>query len=216
LAVVAVDGKTPATGEAIRKALSQKKAGDILKLEVLRKGTRLSLEIVVEKIEEDADSPFNLGYSLDSTGHFQPFARITLEGGLQEAQEALEKALRELQTKQMDLKELELKIPQLKGLGLDEVGKILGKVKIQLGKIKPGAFGFSYGLTPGQGGKYSVLLAPENGFVPARVVPHGFGVPQPPQPPAAMNPDIEKRLDRLEERMDKMMEMLQKYLDRTR
>jgi len=217
--VVAVDGKTPATGEAIRQALSGKKAGDILKLEVLRKGARLSLEIAVEKADQAGN--LSTGYVLDSKGTLQPFARITFE-----AQQNLEKALRELQTKQMDLKELELKIPQLKNLHLDEVGKILGEVKVQLGKIEPGAFGLGYSFLPNEGGKFKVFLTPRVPNVPGAPGPGGFpelqfprpgfAMPSPPAPPAAMNPDIEKRLDRLEERMDKMMEMLQKYLDRTR
>jgi len=217
--VVAVDGKTPATGEAIRKALSQKKAGEILKLEVLRKGTRLSLEIAVEeadKPEKEEGSLLGLGYVLDSAGQLQPFARITIENKLQDAGKALQKALEELQTREMDLKELERKIPQLKNLDLGKIGELLGDVKIQLGKIQPKGLGFGYSMTPGEGGKFSVLLTPRDGFVPAQVVPPHFVLPQPPSPPAAANPDIEKRLDKLEERMDKMMEMLQKYLDRSR
>ncbi|MFQ5749135.1 MAG: S1C family serine protease [Planctomycetota bacterium] len=169
--VVAVDGKTPATGETIRKALAQKNPGDILKLEVLRKGARLSLEIAVEESEKAGNLS---GYVLNSRGGLQPFARITLDDGLHDAQKALEKALHHLQTKQMDLKALELKIPQLKDLHLDEVGKILGEVKIQLGKIPPGALGLGYSYLPNEGGKFSVFLTPNAPNAPERRGPGLF------------------------------------------
>ena len=64
--VVSVDGKTPASSDAIREVMSQKKPGDVLKVEVARKGNRVKMDIPLEAFDSNRFRAYAQTMSQDS------------------------------------------------------------------------------------------------------------------------------------------------------
>lgn len=211
--VVSINGQSPATSQKLREILRGSKAGDELKLHVIRRGQAQDITVKLEAYDAaklgnpiaGAEAPNGRAFTFDTLPNlptvpgWRNFNSEELNKELQEARAQIEEALKNVkESAKFDSDKIRQEVSE----ALEKAMESLSEQREKLSKEHEGLMRRwnVYTSPEGQSGRSRALVAPEQGLV--------LTVPQTEQ----SNKKVEELEDRLS-RMEKMLDAISKKLD---